>query len=278
MNFRRIVLIAVTPLVACALASTGCASDDDDREEASSTATAALQTQSQDGVLQGVVDLEGDAAPEPEAAAQRVVDDTSPGLTPDGCAQKTRSGSVVTLTLNECSGPFGQVLLTGSLVATFSKTSANDLHVDIVASNDTTANGRAFAYGAQADVHFDGMKRIVTYRGSSSGSTKRGKDFARQTELSITADVGTHCAKIDGSSKGRVGKYDVDLSITGFEGCRDACPTSGVARATVDGPLVNDASVEVSFDGTDQARAKISARRERDLVIALDCRANEAAE
>jgi len=268
-------VLALTALAAFTLApiTMGCAAEDTDGDEASATATSALQTQSQDGVMDGVLDTSGDAAPEPEVVAQHVVDYPLSGLSPAGCATKTRSGDVVTLALDSCTGPFGQVVVTGNLVATFSKSSSNDLHVDIVA-RDLLANGRALAYASQSDVHFEGSKRVVAYHGSSSGITKRGKDFSRTTDLTIAADIATHCAKIDGTSKGSVGKYDVDLSVNGFEGCRDACPTAGAAHASVDGPLVK-ASVDVPFDGGDKAHATIPARKPRELDVALDCQANE---
>lgn len=269
--------IAIAGLTTLAVAAIGCASSDDDGDEASATTTSALQAQSQDGVLEGVVDAEDDAAPEPEVAAQKVVDYPARGLSPEGCAKKVRDGNVVTLTLDDCTGPFGKAIVKGALVATFTKSSSNDLRIDVIASDGTTVNARPLTYAAQADVHFDGSRRLVTYHGASSGTTKRGKEVHRTTDLSIVADVATHCATIDGTSKGSVGRYDVDLKITGFAGCRDACPTAGVARATVNGPLVN-ASVEVTFDGSEKAHAKISARKTREVDIELDCQANEAAD
>jgi hypothetical protein len=274
MNLRTVLAVALATL-SLGSVTTGCSSEESDSDEASATATSALQTQSQDGVMDGVLDTSDDAAPDPEVVAQHVADYPLHGLSPADCATKTRSGSVVTLTLDNCTGPFGQVVVKGSLIATFSKSQSNDLHVDISASKDTTANGRALAYAAQADVTFDGTKRTVTYHGSSSGITKRGKDFSRKTDLTIAADVATHCAKIDGTSTGSVGKYAVDLSISGFEGCRDVCPTAGKAHASVDGPLVK-ASVDVTFDGSDKAHATISAKKTRELDVALDCQANEA--
>jgi len=278
MNLRRFSLCTtVLALAALVIVPTGCAADDDE-DEASATTTSALQAQSQDGVLDGVLDTEGTLAPEPEAAAKRIVESPVRGLHPAGCATKTREGNVVTLKLDKCTGPFGRVVLEGSLVATFSRASANDLHVDIVAANGTTANGRQFTYAARADVRFEGTQRSVTYHGASSGTTKRGKSFSRQTDLAIVADVATHCAQIDGTSNGTVGRYDINLTIEGFKGCRDACPTAGLARATVDGPLVKNASVEVTFDGSEKAHVKIQARKTRERDIALDCQAGEAAE
>ncbi len=93
--------IAIAGLTTLAVAAIGCASSDDDGDEASATTTSALQAQSQDGVLEGVVDAEDDAAPEPEVAAQKVVDYPARGLSPEGCAKKVRDGNVVTLTLDD---------------------------------------------------------------------------------------------------------------------------------------------------------------------------------
>jgi hypothetical protein len=256
---------------------TACASQSDD-EEASATTTSALQAQSQGGITDAVVDTEGTLAPEPEEAAKAVTEHELRGLRPAGCATKTRDGNVVTLKVDKCTGPFGKVVLEGTLVATFSKTSDDTLHVDIAAGDGTTADGRALTYEAQADVRFDGTQRFLTYHGHSSGTTKRGKDYARHTDLSIVADIATHCAQIDGASKGNVGAYEIDLTIEGFKGCRDVCPSAGLARATVDGPLVKSASIEVSFDGSDKAHVKTHIKKDRERDIALDCDAAEAAE
>jgi hypothetical protein len=255
--------------------------DDDDNEQASATTTSALQAQSQDGVTEAVVDVEGGAAPDPEDVAKKVVDLPTRGLCPEGCATKVRDGNVVTLTLNKCTGPFGRVEMSGTLKATFSKTNANNLHVEVATGVGTTANGKVVSYNAEADVRFEGSTRVLTYHGKSNGETKRGVKFARETNLAITADVSTHCASIDGTSKGTLGRYDVNLMIEGFKGCRDACPTAGLAKATVDGPFIRNASVEVRFDGSDEAQVKIDRgtnRRKTNHEVKMDCEAAEAAE
>ena len=79
-------------VMALALGAGGCASEDGD-EEASATVTSALQAQSQGGVTDGVVDIEGTLAPEPEEAAAKVADFPTRGLEPAGCATKTRVAS-----------------------------------------------------------------------------------------------------------------------------------------------------------------------------------------
>lgn len=270
-------IMSVLSIAILVAGSGGCTAAEKD-EEAAATTTAALQAQSQAGLTDGILESEEPLAPEPEEAAQWVVDRPTRGLRPAGCTTKTRDGNVVTMKLDRCTGPFGKVVVEGELVATFSKTDAGVLHVEITSSEGTLANGHALTYQAQADIVFEGTERKVTYHGSSSGTTQRGRHFDRQTDLSIRADVATHCAQMDGRSTGSLGDYDVELGIEGLRVCRDTCPSAGVARATVSGPRMRDRSIEVRFDGSDLARVTIEGRGTREVDVALDCDAAEAVE
>ena len=270
------VLVSVLGL-ATLLAPTGCAGDEDEQEAASSTATSALQASSQGGLTDGMLDTEGGLAPDPEVAAQTVADRPLRGLRPASCATRTRDGNVVTLKLDGCTGPFGTVTLHGTMTATFTRPSSGDqLHVDVAASSDLTANDRPLTYAAQADVRYDGAQRFVTWHGASSGTTKRGKSFDRTTDASIVANVDTRCATIDGVSKGSVGRWDVNVTIEGFSACEDACPGAGAARATLRGPLGKERDLSVRFDGS--ATAIVTGFRGRTFGLALDCDAAEAVE
>jgi hypothetical protein len=277
MHPSRFVHAALAALAATVLAlPTGC-STTVDQDEASATATAALQAQSQGGLTDGILDTgtPDGLAPDPATAAQTVAAQPSKGLFPVGCATKTQSGDVVTLTMNACTGPFGKVTMNGTMTATFSNSAADVLHVDVEAGDDLTANGTAFHYSAGVDVTYTSTSRTLTYQGHSDGTTKRGVAYARQTNVTIVADATTSCLAIDGTSTGSVGKYDLDISIAGFKGCPGACPTAGVAKATLNGPLVDDKSLQVTFDGS--AEGHVSAPR-RTFDVPLDCEASEAAD
>jgi hypothetical protein len=275
--FAKTLALAFIPFAALACAATGCAAQTGD-EEASATTTSALQAQSESGLTDGVLDIDGTLAPDPAVAAQAVAEKPTKGLYPAGCATKTLSGDVVTITLDACTGPFGKVVMNGTLTATFSKTADDTLHVDVASGSDLVANDRPVKYEGHADVTWDGTTRHLVYQGASSGTTKRGKDFSRQTNLTVDADVSTHCATMDGTSKGSVGKYEIDLSIQGFQGCTGSCPSAGAAHASINGPLVNDASLDVSFDGSSKAHVKVKTKNERDFDVSMDCDAAEAAE
>jgi hypothetical protein len=270
---------SVLVLAAALTVAAGCRrNDDDDDQEGPATVTSALQAQAQAGITDGVIDTDGSYAPEPEEAARIVAEYPMRGLRPAGCATKTREGDVVTLHLDGCTGPFGRVVIDGTLIAAFSKSSSSTLRVDVHTGEGTTGSGDPLRYAAYAEVRFDGTQRFLTYHGQSSGTTVRGRPFSRETDLSVAADFATHCATFDGTSKGTIGRYEIDLAIEGLRGCRDACPNAGLARATVDGPLVRDASVEVAFDGSNEAHVKVDARRKREFDVTLDCEAAETAD
>jgi hypothetical protein len=273
---RLAVTLALTTLIA--LPVTACRSSDADEEGASSTATSALQIQSQAGLTDAVVDVEGDVAPTAEDAAKAEAERPLSRLQPEGCATKTRQGNVVTLDLVGCTGPFGKSKIDGRLVATFTRPTPELTVVAIEAGPGTTANGKALTYSASAEIRFDGAQRFITYHGSSSGTTRRGREFARSTDASIVVDVATRCVTMNGASKGTIGSFGVDLTVEGFHGCRNACPTAGVVRATVDGPSSKDATIEMTFDGSATAHVKVDARRKREIDVALECDDGEASE
>jgi hypothetical protein len=272
----RMIGLAMGCMVAGMVVVEGCAPSDD--ESATATTTSALQVQSQTGITDGVLETEGTLAPEPDAAAKVVADHPMPNVVPAGCASKTVEGNVVTLKLERCTGPFGKIVLEGSLVATFSKTADDVLHVAIATADGMKANDGPLVYAADVDIRYDGSQRTLTYHGHSNGTTKRGVSYERHTDATIIADVTTHCGQIDGVSKGSVGRYDIDLSVQGLKGCRNQCPTAGVAHATVDGPLVKSTAIDVTFDGSSSAHVLVSGKKQRDLDVALDCDNGEAAE
>ncbi|HEY8075429.1 MAG TPA: hypothetical protein VIF62_14995 [Labilithrix sp.] len=268
----RLHLIAAAAFV---LPAFGC-SEAIEQDEASATATSALQAQSQGGVTDGVLDVDAPdgLAPDPEDAAKAVAEKDARALRPAGCAVKTRDGAVVTIALHGCTGPFGKIALDGTLVATFSKTATNVLHVDIADGGDLAANGASFHYAAGVDVTYAPGTRKLDYHGHSDGTTKRGVAFDRHTDLAIVADVDKKCVSIDGVSKGSLGRFDLDLTIDGFHGCESACPTAGSAKATLRTPN-REIDVEVDFDGSDRAHVKAPKHA---FDVALACEDAEAAQ
>lgn len=257
------------------VAMTGCAAREEEEEGATETTTAALQAGSQYGVTESVIE-DTDAAPDPETLAQKIVDRPARNLEPASCATKTRSGSVVTLVLSNCTGPYGRAVVSGTLTATLSKTAADVVHVTIASSDDFVANGKPLHLATTSDVRYEGSKRFVTHHGESRGTTKRGRAFDRQSDATITADVEARCADIAGHATGTVAGASIDTTIEGLRVCRDACPASGLAKATVKTARGRERSMEIRFDGSDEAQ--VVGFRGREFSVALACGDAEAAE
>ncbi len=257
-----------------ALTLGACASEE---EDAASVTTLALQAKSEADLLDAVLDLEGVASPDPSEAARLVAERPAGRLQPQGCMQKSQQGDTVTFELEGCTGALGMVELHGTLVATFSKTAENLLHVVLVSQPGTRANDRELTYSAESDVRYETPNtRRYAYRGSTKGVTARGRAYARDTELTVSVDTQTECVSIDGASRGSVGPYTLDVSLEGMRGCRASCPSAGRVTATVEGPRAQSASITVQFDGSEQAHVERGGRRTRERSVRLDCAAGEA--
>ncbi len=274
MHLTRTISLATLPL-ALALAA-GCAPRDDDEEAAAQSTTSALQASQHGGLTEAAIDLDEGDAVEPERAAQAVAERPTKGLSPSGCATKTREGAKVTLVMKGCTGPHGKLTLDGTLVATFTRPSPDALHVELVGGDDLRANGRDLGYRADADIRYEGALRRVTWHGQVSGVTKRGKSYERRTDLDIVADTASRCLDVAGTSRGTIASWSVDVTIDRFRACEDQCPTSGQIKATVRSPGGRERSLEVTFDGSDQAR--VVGPRGRELTVKMACADGETEE
>jgi hypothetical protein len=122
-------------------------------------------------------------------------------------------------------------------------------------SGDLTANEHPLDYAANMDVElFEGF-RSVERVASFEGTSRRGRSIKQRSELSIIVDTRTDCRTIDGSTKGSVGRFDFDASLSGLAFCPEQCPTAGTVEGTAHGRL-RDHTIEVTFDGSAIARVR----------------------
>lgn len=268
MHHARFVALAFVSITLAAAA--GCARGDEEEEAASQSTTSALQASQHGGLTEAAIDLDEASAVDPERAAAAVADRPMKGLSPAGCATKTRDGAKVTLVAKGCTGPHGKVTLDGTLVATFSRPTKDALRVELVGGDDLRANGREMRYRATADIVYEGALRRVTWRGDVSGETKRGKRYDRHTELGIVADTALRCLDVTGSSRGTIAGFGVDVTIDRFRACESRCPASGDIKATVRTPAGKEHTLSVSFDGTDEAHVVGFRGRKFDVKMACE--------
>jgi hypothetical protein len=261
-------VVSLALVTSTALVLGGCMRAVED-EAASETTTAALSTSQQAGLTQSALELDEADAKDPMKAAEAVATKPLTALQPAGCAERTRSGATVNVVFKDCTGPFGKMHLKGSLAITFSSPSPDEIAAALVGGRDLTINDRPLHYRANGSITFEGAKRKLLWHGESAGTTKRGVEFDRRNDLDLVFDVATRCVDASGSSRGKIGRYQLDLVVDGFSMCPSKCPTSGHVVATLDGPR-KDRSLEVDFDGTDKAKVKGFEGRRSEIQMACD--------
>src|SRR5215471_18082631 len=128
MNTNRSSLVALVAFVPAALSLSGCLLNADDIDEKVATASAASAIQSArnsgntNGVVQGVkAAQDAGLCLSPEGVAAACAAEPTVGLYPDGCAAKTASGVDLHVDYSDCTGPFGEVHVSGGADAAFTK-------------------------------------------------------------------------------------------------------------------------------------------------------------
>ncbi len=190
-----------------------------------------------------------------EEAALAAADGASRFWQPSGCLTTSVDGRTATYTLDDCSGPYGLLHVTGVVVVTY------------------TIQGEGIGYesrsegldinGATVDINGQGVyNRVGTHHeivGSINGSGvgPRGNEFTRQGNRTISWDSETRCFALDGVWMTDVEGSRWTTTVEDYEKCADACPDAGAdirwesARGTL----------SVSFDGSDVAAWESSAGR-----------------
>lgn len=154
----------------------------------------------------------------------------------------------VTYSFAECTGPNGIFKISGQIVATY-ESSTGKLVLNLV-GNDLRINRSVVDWSATAEITAEGLARSMHWKGTLSGTTARGKEFARTNEKVVTWRFGERCFGLSGVSEGNVrGRY-LRTEISDFRRCQGACPEAG-GRITIS----NEAKlkVEIVFDGTNRA-------------------------
>lgn len=171
---------------------------------------------------------------------------------PRGCVVHEHDAATKTITLrfSSCIGPRGLFEVTGVVRATYATPSAGVLILDIV-GDDLTVNGAKADWSAHAEIAASGAMRTMTWRGQLAGTTRRGREFTRTNEKTISWTVGTPCIQFEGTSEGDVSGRRLRTEITDLGVCRSACPDAGGKIVVTN--LDTNLRIEIQFDGTNRA-------------------------
>lgn len=237
--------LALMSALALTFSTIGCAvKHQDDSEGDLSTSEAQLVSDSEeasdtddelesglDEPLSGANDSDPGTPPDAADDADLMTKErTNPGsfFRPAGCLTTTVSGNTVTRVFDDCTGPYGFVHLTGTIVSTYTREAGK-----LTVTHDTTGfkiNG-ATVTGTRTVVYTRSGTVVTRHRtGDWTGTTGKGNAIAHTADYTMTWDSASKCITRDGNSTTTIGGREFTASVTGYERCGIGslgCPNGG---------------------------------------------------
>lgn len=192
----------------------------------------------------------------PEQLAQRAAANASNRFSPGSCVTATASGPTITYQLNDCTGRFGLVHVTGTLVATFSPVQGG-IQAKISGAG-LKVNRATLELNSVATYTRNGSDEILAVNTQAVGVGPRGNTVTRQGDYLLSWNDNSECLTLDGNWETVVGLRTWTTDVLGFEKCRGSCPKAG-GKITWHGGIRN-VTITVDFDGDDTANWKSTRR------------------
>lgn len=246
-------------LVGCGRGVEADGADDADESAAVSSAESALTAELSDEAAQP-------ASTTPENLAASSAMRVQNRFKPQGCAVATQSGATVTYVLTNCTGPYGLVKVSGTLVAVYSRAAGGGVNVVITGNglkaNDSTIDVNSTVIATQSN----GVKKAeVTINGNGTGP--RGNSFTRKGAYTITFDTTAECVTVDGTwTTGSARIASASTVVSGYQRCKGSCPASG---GSIVHTAANKTVVTLTYDGS--ATASWSSSTGRSGSVNLQC-------
>ncbi len=169
-------------------------------------------------------------------------------FSPSSCVTAVQAGPKVTYTLVNCTGPYGLVTVSGTLVATYSRASTGGVQV-VITGTGVKANKAIIDVNATVISTQAGSTRSASVTSTASGSGPRGIALSRDGQYTVTYDSETSCATVNGSWKTNVGARTSTTTVTNYARCKGACPTSG----TIVHDTPRSTAVTINYSGAETA-------------------------
>jgi hypothetical protein len=252
-----VVMVSLS-LVACGRGTEADSADDADESATVSSAESALTAELSDEAAQPM-------SATPEALATSSATRIPNRFKPQGCAVATQSGATVTYVLTNCTGPYGLVKVSGTLVAVYSRASGGGVNVVITGTglkaNDATIDVNSTVVATQAA----GVKKAqVTVNGNGTGP--RGNTLTRKGSYTITFDTTTECVTVDGTWQTGTARLSGSTVVSGYKRCKGTCPAAG---GTITHTSARNEVVTLTYDGS--AVAKWASTNGRSGTVNLQC-------
>jgi hypothetical protein len=183
---------------------------------------------------------------------------------PAACVTSTQQNNIVTYQLADCTGPYGLVHVTGTVVVTYTVDAAG-VHAAAVA-NGLHVNGATMNLASTATYTVNGSAKKLVVMTDGSGVGAFGNAIARNGSYTLAWDDASQCGSLDGAWSTQINGDTWSTSIAGFAVCKAHCPSSGTLSHTGG---ISKVTATVTFDGS--AEAKWATSRGRSGTIALFC-------
>jgi hypothetical protein len=261
---RRILAAAavMAMVVGCGRGVEADSAEDADESVTVSSTESALTAELSDEVSQPMSST-------PEQLAMNAVTRVGARFKPQGCATSMQTGATVVYTLNDCTGPYGLVKVTGTLTAVYSRAAGGGVQVVItgtgVKANDATMDVNSTVIATQAN----GVKTAnVTINGAGTGP--RGGSVTRKGSYVVTYDTAAECITINGTWETGTTRAGASTAVSNFKRCKGECPAAG---GTITHTSARNEVVVVTYDGSPVAKWTSSAQG-RSGTVNLRCGGN----
>jgi hypothetical protein len=186
-----------------------------------------------------------------------------------GCVTATRNLNVVTYVMVDCTGPYGLVKVSGSMVVTYTRQADGSIKADAQGTglkvNDGTLDLSAVAIYTKNAAGLE--TAVVESHGTFTGP--KGNTGVRVGNYVVTRDQAAQCVTLDGqwSTQWNGGKATSSTEVSGMKKCAASCPAAGglITHTGVFGKVLT-----VTLDGSDVAAWSTTGGKSG--TIDLECR------
>ena len=164
------------------------------------------------------------------------------------CVTSVVDKNIVTYTLVDCTGRWGLLRVSGTVVGTYTKNVDGNLQVELAGTGLTVNNGvgdwKATAVRTSA-----GLVRTIEVTTDWKGYTAENRATSRKGVYTAILDSGAFCVGLDGDWNTKIGLVAWNTSVQDFRVCKDACPDDGGTVTWTSGAR----STVLTYDGSDVA-------------------------
>ena len=160
------------------------------------------------------------------------------------CVTATATGASVAFVMNDCTGPYGLVHVTGTLTVVYSVGASS--YTGTATATDLHVNGATVDISATA-VYTPGTTKTLAVTTAGAGTGALGHTITRNG--SYTLSWTTTCVTLNGTWTTTIDLVSWNTAVTDLTRCLGACPAAG-GQAVFHGPV---RTVTIDFDGSDVA-------------------------